>query len=125
MNDMTTLLPYVRLHLNLKYPNLEDCYSAGYDAACAESLEEENPYPAHTRENEQWLEGWWAGFYGEVPLYVAEGFENLELLSYESPAANDHVYGEDKQGLFARMMELTGLLAVSSVLGYQLLDLVA
>ncbi len=124
MNTTNTLLPDIRLRFNIDYPNLEDCYAYGYECATAEISEAENPFRAGSSESDQWLEGWWAGFYGEQPLYDL-AYE-AESTANEIEAANDHFYhGHSLNGIFTRVFEITGMLAVSAAVGYQLLDLVA
>ena len=110
MNDMTALLPHIKLRFNIEHPSFEECYAYGYECALAEINEIANPYHMDSKESEQWLEGWWAGFYGEKPLY--------EL-------ADDSVYSEAMICFFAKVMEITGMLAVSAIVGYQVIDLVA
>ena len=125
MNNMTALLPHIKLRFNIEHPSFEECYAFGYECALAEVSEESNPYSSGSKENEQWVDGWWAGFYGEKPLY--------ELIDETEPsnktglieAANDRVYYETLGCFFAKVMEITGMLAVTAVVGYQLIDLVA
>lgn len=123
MNDTTTaILPDLRLRFNIEHPSFEDCYAYGYECASAEISEEENPFRVGSKESEQWREGWWAGFYGEEPLYALT--HDIEDRS-EFEAANDHHFFEHRSGFFTKMFELTSMLAVSAAVGYQLLDLVA
>lgn len=89
MNNTSKLLSHLRFHFSLKHPNLEECYTDGYTAALAGLYEEENPYPEDSREFELWFEGWWAGFYGEAPLFDVE---HAGLSETEPSAANDQVY---------------------------------
>ena len=123
MNDTTALLPDIRLRFNIEHPSFEDCYAFGYECATAEVSEAENPFRAGTKESDQWLEGWWAGFYGELPLYeLSNEFEGEQS---EIDAANDHVYHEHRSNFLNKVIEITSMLAVSAAVGYQLLDLVA
>ena len=124
MNDMTALLPHIKLRFNIEHPSFEDCYAYGYECALAEINEEANPFLMGSKESEQWVEGWWAGFYGEKPLYELASEESVDGTS-EAGAANDHVYYESLGCFFAKVMELTGMIAVSAIVGYQVLDLVA
>lgn len=62
------VLPAMKLHLNLKYPSLEECYMLGYNAV-AEKAEEENPFKSATLESEQWQEGWLDAMLGAQPIY--------------------------------------------------------
>ena len=124
MNDTTALLPDIKLRFNIEHPSFEECYAYGYECALAEVAEEANPYREDSKESEQWLEGWWAGFYGEKSLYELDDKEDQEQTDAIS-AANDNTYHDHGLGLVIRVMEYTGLLAVSAAVGYQLLDLVA
>lgn len=131
MNDTTELLPLIKLRFNIEHPNFEDCYAFGYECALAEMNEEENPFRSGTRENEQWSDGWWAGFYGEEPLFeVAESIEE-QTKTTQPDAANDRVYHGMKASLYSKarlcskLIEISGMLAVSATIGYQVLDLVA
>lgn len=70
MDAEVDILPHLRLQIALKHPNVEDCWSEGYECSQEDGLDESsNPYKDGSIENEQWREGWWAGFYGEEPLY--------------------------------------------------------
>lgn len=128
MNDTVSLLPDIKLRFNIDHPNLEECYLYGYECALAEISEEENPYHEGSLEYEQWADGWWAGFYGEKPL-----FDLTEIApegeTDQKEAANDRFYhslgniiGAE---LFAKVLKITGALAATAVVGYQVLDLVA
>lgn len=124
MNDIDKILPHIKLRFNIEHPTFEECYAHGYECAKAEIGEEANPFPVNTPESEQWLEGWWAGFYGEMPLY-----ELPELLGAAriepQVATNDQDFSSQKTSFFKRVLEITGVIAVSTVLGYQVIDLVA
>ena len=125
MNDMTALLPHIKLRFNIEHPTFEDCYTYGYECALAEINEEANPFQLNSKESDQWLEGWWAGFYGEKPLYESVDDFASEAQTNHYDAANDSIYSTAMIGFFAKVMELTGMLAVSAVVGYQVIDLVA
>lgn len=128
MYDITKLLPHLTLRFNIEHPSLEECYAYGYECAHAEVSEEENPYSIGSKESEQWLEGWWDGFYGEKPLYeLTDGNITIQGLAEkdEVKAANDLVYGDHFADFFITVLEITGIIAVSAVVGYQLIDLVA
>jgi hypothetical protein len=122
MNDTTALLPHLRLRFNIEHPSYEECYLFGYECATAELGEEENPFKEGSQESEQWLEGWWAGFYGEQPLFDLDNLETAEPLS-KADAANDVHY--QKSSFLALVFEISGAIAASAIVGYQLLDLVA
>ena len=61
MNDITALLPDIKLRFNIDHPSYEECYIFGYECAVLEVDESENPFHEGSPESEQWLEGWWAG----------------------------------------------------------------
>ncbi|MDI9819188.1 MULTISPECIES: transmission trait enhancer LetE [unclassified Legionella] len=127
MKEITALLPDIKLRFNVKHPDLEECYAYGYECALAEINEEANPYHEGTAEHEQWSDGWWAGFYGEKPLF------DLAALTIEpeikEKAVNDEVYHSKSQMMnrkfFNNFLKITGALAATAVVGYQVLDLVA
>lgn len=129
MEKNDSLLPYVKLHFNLNHPNLEECYIDGYETAKAELDEEDNPYAVGTLEHEQWQEGWWAGFYEEEPaLQLNDSFEEESAPKQEiggNKAANDQSYHPLYDGFIARLFQITGALAATAVVGYQVIDLVA
>lgn len=121
MNDTATLLPHIKLKFTIEHPNYEECYSYGYGCAEAELAEEDNPFRAGSPEAEQWLEGWWAGFYGEQPLFSSTHSEDSG--SHEEIAANDKQY--QKSNFLTLVFEISGAIAASAIVGYQLLELVA
>jgi hypothetical protein len=124
MNNMTGLLPHLKLRFSIEHPSFEECYAYGYECACADISESENPFLAGTKDSDQWSEGWWAGFYGEQPLYAfADDFE--EITANEQLAANDQIYCEPVDSFFVKVMKITGLIAVSAAVGFQVIDLVA
>lgn len=125
MNDLNVLLPHIKLRLNIDHPSYEECYVYGYECAVADVSEEENPYTVGSREHEQWAEGWWAGFYGDEPLFrMAETKEEPEL-SESGAAANEQVYHLLPDGFWEQCLNLTGAFAATMILGYQVFDLVA
>lgn len=123
MNDTLSVLPDITLHFNLKHPELEECYRMGYEGV--DSLnEEDNPFPFESKAYTYWMDGWWDGFYDNPPAFywdpVAEEVSMDELV-----AANDAVY-LDHFGRFLKcFLEISGVLAVSAIVGYQLVELVA
>lgn len=124
MNDTTALLPHIKLKFNIDHPSYEECYMFGYECATSEVSEEENPFREGSQEAEQWLEGWWAGAYGEQPLFDMNALEEeFEYLNKET-AANDHQY-HHKHNFFTLVLEISGAIAASAIVGYQLLELVA
>lgn len=120
MSDPVTLLPYLKLHLNVNCPTVEECYVHGYESALAEIDESENPYPVGTRSHEHWQEGWWAGFYGDAPC-----FDLNDLNAHEENAANDQAFQENSESFFIKLLEISGMIVVSAFVGYQLIELVA
>ena len=124
MNDTTALLPHIKLRFNIDHPNYEDCYIFGYECAVSEVDEEENPFREGTQEAEQWLEGWWAGVYGEEPLFDMSRLEQEETQIGKVIAANDQQYCH-KHSFLTLVFEISGAIAASAIVGYQLLELVA
>jgi len=124
MNDITALLPHIRLRLNMEHPDLEECYTDGYECAKAQLEEEDNPFAAGSLESEQWLEGWWAGFYGDEPLFTLESLDANDRVE-EPTAANDDDYHPLYSRFVTTFLKITGALAATAVVGYQVLDLVA
>lgn len=124
MDDIMTLLPEVRLHFNIKHPTMEEAYWYGYECAHADIQEEDNPFAAGTTESDSWMEGWWAGFYNEEPLFACPmTFDNGAVESDHS--ANDHLYHEHIDNFFIKFLEISGVLVISAMVGYQLIELVA
>ncbi len=123
MNDTTALLPHIKLRFNIEHPSYEECYIYGYECALGDVAEEDNPFRAGSPESEQWLEGWWAGFYGEEPLFSLDSLENNEVAVHHEDAANDQHY--HKSSILTFVFEISGAIAASAIVGYQLLELVA
>jgi hypothetical protein len=124
MNDTTMLLPHIKLRFNIEHPSLEECYVYGYECAAADVIEENNPYRIGSKEYEHWAEGWWAGIYGEEPAFVLEQASD-SMSGNEASSANDHVYHENMDNFFIKLLEISGMIAVSALVGYQLIELVA
>jgi ribosome modulation factor len=138
MNDTNELLPHIKLRFNIEHPNFEECYAHGYESALADKGEEENPYREGTRESEQWLEGWWAGFYGEKPLFELDEQteteqeqeqEQKQQQKQQQEAANDQSYhfisGFVSSTFLINILKITGAIAATAVVGYQVFELVA
>lgn len=125
MNDMTSVLADVKLRFNIEHPSLEECYLDGYESALAEFDEQSNPFSENSLEHEHWLEGWWAGFYAEAPLYNYKE----DTVQKEVIAANEdsfHFISNLVNSTFlANMLKITGALAATAIVGYQVLELVA
>ncbi len=125
MNDTTALLPHIKLRFNIDHPSYEECYIFGYECALSEVQEEDNPFRDGSQEAEQWLEGWWAGAYGERPLFDLNSMEpEEEQLVIKEIAANDQQYCQ-KHSFLSLVFEISGAIAASAIVGYQLLELVA
>lgn len=122
MNNIDNVVADLRLKFQIDHPAIEDCYGFGYECAKANLDESENPFAEHSIEHEQWSEGWWDGFYEQAPLFdlVTESKENV----LETEAANDQSYGKHKV-FFMKFLKITGAIAASAVVGYQVIDLVA
>jgi hypothetical protein len=123
MDEIYKLLPDIKLRFNIDHPTIEDCYMYGYECAQVEIEESENPFKPGTRESDQWLEGWWAGFYEEKPLFAST--KVLKTIKKPLQAANDLDYYEKSDSFFTKLIEITSAIAVSSFLCYQIIDLVA
>lgn len=121
MNDTTALLPHIKLRFNIDHPSYEECYLFGYECALSEVAEEENPFQEGSQESEQWLEGWWAGAYGEKPLFDLNNIDDSDI---KEIAANDQQY-HHKHNFLSLVLEISGAIAASAIVGYQLLELVA
>ncbi|NDC31752.1 MAG: transmission trait enhancer LetE [Bacteroidetes bacterium] len=107
----------LRLKLHIDYPDLEDCYVDGYACALAGIDEFSNPYANDSIEGEYWTEGWWAGFYSEKALFNLEG----PVIEKQQPKPEDHKVAH----MIVRILEISGVIAVSALVGYQIWDLVA
>jgi len=124
MSELTGLLPHVKFQFDIHHPTLEECYLYGYECASANVSEEDNPYSVTSKEGEQWIEGWWSGFYGEKPLFNWEK-DLAPYDEFEIDAENDNQFHESREGYLTRVLEIAGVIAVSAILGYQVIDLVA
>ena len=126
MTDTNTLLAHLRLRFNIEHPSLEDCYNFGYESALADIAEEKNPFTEQTSEYEQWIQGWWDGFYGEKPLYELEANTNEKVtIDIKNDAVNDNHYVPKSGSFMGRVLRITGAIAATAVVGYQIIDLVA
>ena len=111
------VLANLRLKLHLEYPDLEDCYVDGYACSLAGLSEETNPYLLDSIEGNYWTDGWWAAFYEEKPLFNLEG----PTVAAAQPKPHEHRFSD----FFVTFLEISGVIAVSALVGYQLWDLVA
>ncbi len=116
MKTIDDILPDLKLRLNITHPTYEDCYAYGYACAVASLELEANPYIIATRTAEQWEEGWWDGFYGNDPLF------ELDWLNAPT-SSNDHVYANHT--FLGTLLKITGTLAASVLVGYQIFEWVA
>ena len=115
MNDITALLPHIKLRFNIEHPTYEDSYAFGYECARADVAEEDNPFHKGTQQAEHWLEGWWDAIEGEQPLFELNAVEAEEL------SVSDH----HKHSFLSLVIEISGAIAASAIVGYQLFELVA
>ena len=131
MNDINKFLPDIKLRFNIEHPNIEDCYALGYKCGLDALDESSNPFTQGSLESEYWQEGLWAGMYGEEPLFdltdYLESNENVvtQQANIVPLASNDERFQEHEYGFFRKMWEITGVIAVSALVGYQVIDLVA
>lgn len=126
MDNKKELLADIKLRFTIECPNFEECYAFGYEWALAELSEDENPFDRGTRESELWSEGWWDGFYGEAPLYALSDDTTSNIKRIQG-AANDEMYKvqPERKAFISKVLEITGVIAVSALVGYQVIDLVA
>lgn len=124
MNDTTAILPHIKLKFNIDHPSYEECYLFGYECGLSEVSEEENPFKEGSQEAEQWLEGWWAGVFGEKPLFNSYNADSDAMEYQQEDAANDQIYCR-KHSFLSLVFEISGAIAASAIVGYQLFELVA
>lgn len=124
MKEINELLPYVKLKMAVESPTLESCYIDGYLAMQAEIAEESDPFNAGSSESEMWLQGWWAAFYGEEPLFdlKTEKYNPKVEGIIKHEAANDSVFASAS---FGRVVKVAGAIAATAFLGYQVMDMMA
>ncbi len=115
------LLPYLKLQLSVSNPPLEDCYLEGYEASNLEFSEEDNPYEPHSMESQYWLDGWWAGFYGEAPCL--ELFAKKDEFNVSAQAANDESFDSSDRAI-TNVAKVAAVVA-ATILGYQIIDMIA
>ncbi|WP_058533377.1 hypothetical protein [Legionella saoudiensis] len=124
MNDITALLPHIKLRFNIDHPSYEESYALGYDCALAYAAEEDNPFPKGSKEAEHWLEGWWDALSGDEPLFDISAYSQEETSLAPETAANDQQYCQ-KHSFLSLVIEISGAIAASAFVGYQLFELVA
>src|SRR3990167_3178011 len=115
MNEIN-MVPDLKLRFNINCPDLEECYSEGYESALEEIAEENNPYKEGTLEHEYWQEGWFAGLYEEEPALTLEHIEEKSI----TEAANEKIY-HYAQDFLVRFFKITSALAATALVGYQVL----
>lgn len=125
MNETMMVLPDLALRLNMDHPDYEEAYCFGYECAEAGMSEQDNPFRVGKSGYEPWLEGWWAGFYGEEPLFVMEKTLEDTLTVDSITAANDTEYHHDFGRYWSKFLTITGALTATVLIGYQIIDLVA
>jgi ribosome modulation factor len=124
MNDITALLPHIKLRFNIDHPSYEESYAMGYECALAYGAEEDNPFQESTPEAQHWLEGWWDALSGEEPLFNVTELLNQEQTKTKDVAVNDQQYCQ-KHSFLSLVIEISGAIAASAIVGYQLFELVA
>ncbi|NCT57615.1 MAG: transmission trait enhancer LetE [Legionella sp.] len=124
MNELMDVMPDIKFRFHVDYPTLEECYAYGYESARAGVSEDENPYGVTSHNYEQWSEGWWAGFYEDQPLFTFDA-EHPEDNAAALTSANDDAFYETSGNYLLRALEIASVIAVSAILGYQVIDLVA
>jgi ribosome modulation factor len=124
MNDITALLPHIKLRFNIEHPSYEESYALGYENALAYAAEEDNPFPVGSPESNHWLEGWWDALSGDEPLFDISAYLSEEAEVAKKIAANDKQYCQ-KHSFLSLVIEISGALAASAIVGYQLFELVA
>jgi ribosome modulation factor len=121
-----TLLPDIALKFNIEHPDVEECYLFGYECGLSDISENANPFRLGTSNSDHWLEGWWAGFYGESPLFQATVHRQEMDIAPSVEAINDETYATTPHhSIYSTVLKITGAIAASALVGYQLLELVA
>jgi hypothetical protein len=124
MNDITALLPHIKLRFNIAHPSYEESYALGYECALAYGAEEDNPFLEGSQEAQHWLDGWWDALSGEDPLFDVSALTEENLSQAKDVAANDQQYCQ-KHSFLSLVIEISGAIAASALVGYQLFELVA
>lgn len=124
MTNLADVVPDIKFRFHVEHPTLEECYAYGYECARADVPEDDNPYAANSQNHEQWIEGWWAGFYEDQPLFSFDAEHPEDTVDILAPA-NDHSFHDTCENYLLRALEIASVIAVSAILGYQVIDLVA
>lgn len=126
MNDTKALLSLLKLRFNIDHPSIEECYTFGYECGQAGIEIDENPFQTSSLEKDHWVEGWWAGFYGEKPLFNISDASEPKVIQEAVVAVNDHHYAESsKSDFFIKLLEITSVIGIAAMVGYQVFELVA
>lgn len=126
MNTEQQILPHVRLQFHIQHPSLDDCWSEGYEYASTNMPEGDNPYKAGTSEHEYWQQGWWAGFYGEQPLFntggdLGDNSNVVDIRDYKAANAPDYEPSNVRRWA-GRVAKIAGVIAIT-VAAVELIDL--
>ena len=124
MNKLTDVVPDIKFRFHVEHPTLEECYAYGYECARTDVQEDDSPYAVSSLNHEQWIEGWWAGFYEDQPLFSFDA-EHPEDGAATLTPANDHSFHDACGNYLLRALEIASVIAVSAIIGYQVIDLVA
>jgi hypothetical protein len=76
-----------------------------------------NPYAQDSIEGQYWSEGWWNAFYDEKPLFRLDGAD----VSNDQPQPHEHRVAD----FIVTFLEISGVIAVSTLVGYQIWEFVA
>lgn len=126
-------LSCARLKFCIEHPPLSDCWLDGHETALMGHPEENNPFAFDTAEHQSWTDGWWAGFYGEDPLFDYNGdilpsLRNpptmTRVLQNEAAANQPHWSTEDTKVLLARGLKIVGVV-LAVLAAYELADIAA
>lgn len=129
MKNSKTILPDVLLDMHMKHPGLDECYFDGFSCGQAELNTNENPFQADSAESRYWLDGWMDAQLGQEPLFNPDGFASdlIPQIAIASARNENHYYSpsQAQRKNLIRLIEITGAIAVSAFIGYQLIELVA
>lgn len=115
MNNL--FLSHLKLKLHLDFPNYEECYIDGYACGLVNITEASNPYTKNSVEAGYWSEGWWNAFYEESALFNLDGVK----IKQSQPYPQEHRLTD----FIKTFLEISGVIAVSTLVGYHLWELVA
>lgn len=134
MQNEKEIIPYLRLMLNIQYPPLDECWLDGYESGGAEVEDKDNPYPESSAEHEYWLEGWWEGFY-QVNTSLAKTNIKRDAKKIQtkpskvtqqtsSSLSKKHQHRFDRWGKIMRFVKVSGVIAATFIISYQLIDVI-